>query len=96
MKRLCKFVLKKKLGKFILGDIDLDQLDVQLAEGTIQLSDLALNVDCLNEKVKHLIQVLLSCKICFLKFVSVTCFLSCFFINFSGINSWSCLLVASN
>ncbi|KAJ6671243.1 AUTOPHAGY-RELATED 2 ISOFORM A [Salix viminalis] len=50
MKRLCKFVLKKKLGKFILGDIDLDQLDVQLAEGTIQLSDLALNVDCLNEK----------------------------------------------
>ncbi|KAJ6905952.1 autophagy-related protein 2-like isoform X1 [Populus alba x Populus x berolinensis] len=50
MKRLCKFVLKKKLGKFILGDIDLDQLDVQLAEGTIQLCDLALNVDCLNEK----------------------------------------------
>jgi len=100
MKRLCKFVLKKKLGKFILGDIDLDQLDVQLAEGTIQLSDLALNVDCLNEKVKHLIQVLLSCKICFLKFVkvklSVTCFLLCFFINFSCINSWSCLLVASN
>ncbi|KAJ6403537.1 hypothetical protein OIU84_015448 [Salix udensis] len=51
VKRLCKFVLKKKLGQFILGDIDLDQLDVQLSEGTIQLSDLALNVDCLNEKI---------------------------------------------
>ncbi|KAJ6936770.1 hypothetical protein NC652_011455 [Populus alba x Populus x berolinensis] len=50
VKRLCKFVLKKKLGQFILGDIDLDQLDVQISEGTIQLSDLALNVDCLNEK----------------------------------------------
>ncbi|KAG6711411.1 hypothetical protein I3842_05G052000 [Carya illinoinensis] len=50
VKRVCKFVLKKKLGQFILGDIDLDQLDVQLREGTIQLSDLALNVDCLNEK----------------------------------------------
>lgn len=52
VKRVCKFVLKKKLGQFILGDIDLDQLDVQLREGTIQLSDLALNVDCLNEKVR--------------------------------------------
>ncbi|CAK7329864.1 unnamed protein product [Dovyalis caffra] len=50
VKRLCKFVLKKKLGQFIAGDIDLDQLDVQLSEGTIHLSDLALNVDCLNEK----------------------------------------------
>nr|GLL47319.1 autophagy-related protein 2 isoform X1 [Ipomoea trifida] len=50
MKRVCKFVLKKKLGKFILGDIDLNQLDVQLSAGTIQLSDLALNVDYLNQK----------------------------------------------
>lgn len=52
VKRFCQFVLKKKLGQFILGDIDLDQLDVQLREGTIQLSDLALNVDCLNDKVR--------------------------------------------
>ncbi|XP_038897510.1 autophagy-related protein 2 isoform X1 [Benincasa hispida] len=51
VKRLCKFLLKKKLGQFLLGEIDIDQLDVQLADGTIQLSDLALNVDFLNEKV---------------------------------------------
>ncbi|OMO74070.1 hypothetical protein CCACVL1_16949 [Corchorus capsularis] len=50
VKRVFKFLLKKKLGQFILGDIDLDQLDVQLTEGTIQLSDLALNVDYLNQK----------------------------------------------
>ncbi|KAL6494724.1 hypothetical protein OROGR_031524 [Orobanche gracilis] len=50
IKRVCKFLLKKKLGKFILGDIDLDQLDVQLGAGRIQLSDLALNVDYINEK----------------------------------------------
>ncbi|XP_060168251.1 autophagy-related protein 2 isoform X1 [Lycium barbarum] len=50
IKRVCKFLLKKKLGKFILGDIDLNQLDVQLSAGTIQLSDLALNVDYLNQK----------------------------------------------
>ncbi|KAL0422639.1 UNVERIFIED_CONTAM: Autophagy-related protein 2 [Sesamum latifolium] len=50
IKRVCKFLLKKKLGKLILGDIDLHQLDVQLGAGTIQLSDLALNVDYINEK----------------------------------------------
>jgi hypothetical protein len=52
LKKVCKFVLKKKLGHFILGDIDLDQLDVQLSDGTIQLNDLALNVDYLNQKVR--------------------------------------------
>ncbi|XP_042376736.1 autophagy-related protein 2-like isoform X2 [Zingiber officinale] len=51
IKRVCKFLLKKKLGEVILGDIDLDQLDVQLGTGTIQLSDLALNVDFLNQKI---------------------------------------------
>ncbi|XP_064967995.1 autophagy-related protein 2-like isoform X3 [Musa acuminata AAA Group] len=51
VKRVCKFLLKKKLGEVILGDIDLDQLDVQLSTGTIHLTDLALNVDFLNQKV---------------------------------------------
>lgn len=51
IKRICKFVLKKKLGDYILGDIDLDQLDVQLREGKIQLNDLALNVDFVNKKL---------------------------------------------
>lgn len=50
IKRVCKFLLKKKLGNFILGDVDLNQLDVQLSAGTVQLSDLALNVDYLNHK----------------------------------------------
>lgn len=51
VKRVCKFVLKKKLGQFLLGDIDIEQLDIQLSQGTIQLHDLALNVDFLNSKV---------------------------------------------
>lgn len=50
IKKICKFLLKKKLGQLILGDIDLNQLDVQLTNGTIQLSDLALNVDFINQK----------------------------------------------
>ncbi|CAL5213177.1 unnamed protein product [Lathyrus oleraceus] len=51
LKRVCKFFLKKKLGQFILGEIDLDQLDVQLSQGTIQLTDLALNLDFINAKL---------------------------------------------
>ncbi|GAV66348.1 ATG_C domain-containing protein/Chorein_N domain-containing protein [Cephalotus follicularis] len=51
LKRACKFLLKKKLGKLLLGDIDVDQLDVQLCQGIIQLSDIALNVDYLNTKL---------------------------------------------
>ncbi|KAM3375841.1 putative protein isoform X3 [Capsicum galapagoense] len=50
IKSFCNFLLKKKLGKFILGDIDPNQLDVQLSAGTSQLSNLALNVDYLNQK----------------------------------------------
>ncbi|MED6203504.1 autophagy- protein 2, partial [Stylosanthes scabra] len=50
LKRVFKFFLKKKLGQFIHGDVDLDQLDVQLTQGTIQLTDLALNVDFINAK----------------------------------------------
>ncbi|XP_021672427.2 autophagy-related protein 2 isoform X2 [Hevea brasiliensis] len=51
VKRLFKFLLKKKLGQFLLGDIDLNQLDIQLSQGIIQLNDLALNVDYLNHKI---------------------------------------------
>ncbi|GAB2210245.1 hypothetical protein Drorol1_Dr00015507 [Drosera rotundifolia] len=51
MRRVLKFVLKKKLGRFLLGDIDLDQLDVLLSEGTVRLKDLALNVDYINDKL---------------------------------------------
>lgn len=61
LKRVCKFLLKKKLGDFILGDIDLDQLEVQITRGTIQLSDLAINVDYINQKVFR--SLLSSCSI---------------------------------
>lgn len=61
VKRVCKFFLKKKLGQFILGDIDLNQLDVQLSDGSIQLNDLALNVDYLNQKVQSSNLVSLIC-----------------------------------
>lgn len=52
LKRVCKSLLKKRLGDLILGDLDLDQFDIQLGRGTLQLNDLALNADFVNRKVR--------------------------------------------
>ncbi|XP_072149222.1 autophagy-related protein 2 isoform X2 [Setaria viridis] len=51
LKRVCKSLLKKRLGDLILGDLDLDQFDIQLGRGTVQLNDLALNADLINRKL---------------------------------------------
>lgn len=48
---MCKFFLKRLLGKFIRGELDLDGLEVQLGAGTVQLNGLALNTDYLNEQL---------------------------------------------
>ena len=52
MKRMCKAVLKKGLGDLFLGELDLDQLDLQLTRGTLELTDLALNADFINAQVR--------------------------------------------
>ncbi|KAJ1298677.1 hypothetical protein BS78_01G472100 [Paspalum vaginatum] len=51
LKRVCKSLLKKRLGDLILGDLDLDQFDIQLGRGTLQLNDLALNAEFINRKL---------------------------------------------
>ncbi|RLM55797.1 autophagy-related protein 2 [Panicum miliaceum] len=51
LKRVCKSLLKKRLGDLILGDLDLDQFDIQLGRGTLQLNDLALNAEFVNRKL---------------------------------------------
>lgn len=75
IKKVFKFLLKKKLGQFILGDIDLNQLDVQLRNGTVQLSDLALNVDYINLKVRSLLLSIFDIIVCFVvvEFRNFTC-----------------------
>ncbi|KAJ7546728.1 hypothetical protein O6H91_08G051700 [Diphasiastrum complanatum] len=50
-KRVCKFFLKRLLGRILIGDLDLDNLDVQLASGTIQLKDLSLNTNYINDQL---------------------------------------------
>ncbi|CAL5043373.1 unnamed protein product [Urochloa decumbens] len=51
LKRVCKSLLKKRLGDLILGDLDLDQFNIQLGRGTVQLNDLALNAEFINRKL---------------------------------------------
>lgn len=52
LKRLYKFVLKRMIGRFLADDtLDLDQLDVHLRAGKIELCDLQLNADVLNAEL---------------------------------------------
>ncbi|MCO5608991.1 hypothetical protein L7F22_063211 [Adiantum nelumboides] len=50
LRRLLKFFLKKYIGPYIRGDLDLEQLDFQLCSAA-GLNDVALNVDAINLKL---------------------------------------------
>ena len=45
LKRFYKFILKRVIGNFLINELNLDQLEVQLGNGTVELRDLELNVD---------------------------------------------------
>jgi hypothetical protein len=49
LKRFLKFVLKRNIGKYLTSEIDLEQLDVKLDTGTLELKNLLLNCDALNK-----------------------------------------------
>lgn len=52
LKRLYKFVLKRMIGRFLAADeLDLDQLDVHLRSGRLELCDLLLDADVLNAEL---------------------------------------------
>ena len=48
LKRIYKFVLKRLIGQFLASDLSLNQLDVALTSGTVDLINLDLNVEMLN------------------------------------------------
>lgn len=48
LKRFYKYILKRLIGSFLRHDIDLEQLDVQLYRGIVQLKALELDVTQLN------------------------------------------------
>ncbi len=45
LKRFYKFILKRLIGNFLKNELDLEQLDVQLGAGVVQLKNLELNID---------------------------------------------------
>ncbi|CAG8475052.1 4609_t:CDS:10 [Paraglomus occultum] len=48
-KRLLTFLLRKAVGQFLAEELDLNNLEVQLGNGFLQLRELQLNVEVLNE-----------------------------------------------
>lgn len=44
-KRLYKFILKKAIGPFLQHDLDLDNFDIELVNGSVELRDLNLNLE---------------------------------------------------
>ncbi len=54
LKRLYKFILKRVIGRFLLDELDLDQLDVHLRAGQIELYDLALDAAIINAYLEEM------------------------------------------
>ncbi|TPX34144.1 hypothetical protein SmJEL517_g03112 [Synchytrium microbalum] len=52
--RAVHFLLKRAIGQFLLKEIDLSDLDVQIGNGHVALRNLELNVDVLNELASNL------------------------------------------
>jgi autophagy-related protein 2 len=50
-RQVVKFFLKRLLGRILRNNLDLEQLDVQLGWGTVQLKDLVLNTDYFNDQL---------------------------------------------
>ncbi|KAI7849311.1 hypothetical protein BDC45DRAFT_574027 [Circinella umbellata] len=48
-KRLYKFLLRKAIGQFLSNDLDLENFDIELVNGSVELRDLCLNLERLNE-----------------------------------------------
>ena len=51
LRKAFKFALKRNLGKYLASELDPNQLDVQLGQGTIELRQLLLNGNELNAQL---------------------------------------------
>lgn len=54
LKRFLKFVLKRNVGKYLCSEIDLEQLDVKLDAGKLELKNLLLNCEAINKDLVSL------------------------------------------
>ncbi|KAL0085769.1 hypothetical protein F4703DRAFT_1979451 [Phycomyces blakesleeanus] len=48
-KRLYKFLLRKAIGQFLANELDLENFDIALVNGSVELRDLDLNLQTLND-----------------------------------------------
>lgn len=54
-KRLYKFVLRRAIGQFLQNELDLENFDIALIDGNLELRDLDLNLQ-VNTKISALCQ----------------------------------------
>ena len=55
-KRLYKFLLRKVIGQFLQTELDLDNFDVGIMNGSVDLRDLDLNLEVKKPKKKRKLQ----------------------------------------
>jgi hypothetical protein len=51
LRRVLKFVLKRSVGRYLQTELDLEQLDVQLGCGAVELRNVLLNCDSINQRL---------------------------------------------
>jgi autophagy-related protein 2 len=51
LRRVLKFALKRAVGRFLRAELDLEQLDVQLGAGAVELRGVLLDCDALTERL---------------------------------------------
>ena len=51
LRRVFKFVLKRALGRVLKNELNLEQLDVALGSGTLELRDAVLNCDYVRQQL---------------------------------------------
>ena len=53
LRRVFRFALRRALGRALKNDLDVNQLDVALGAGTLELRDLVLDCDYLTRQLGH-------------------------------------------
>lgn len=48
LRRFLKFVLKRSIGKYLQSELDLEQLEVELGSGRLELRNALLNCETIN------------------------------------------------
>lgn len=58
LKRLLKFLLKRNIGRYLESELDLEQLDVELGTGRLELRNVLLACDAINTDLVSLQETL--------------------------------------